>query len=66
MQPIPIEPENDDTPAPKSSRSVHPAQELAAATAHFQGLQQRAPWAWKSYEEAEELEKRGVRQFVRN
>lgn len=64
--PIPIVPENDVTPTSKPSRLVFPADELAAATAHFQGLQEKAPWAWKSYEEAAEPEKREVRRFVRN
>lgn len=64
--PIPIGPEDDVTLPHKPSHLVFPAHELAAATAHFRGLQERAPWAWESYEEAAESEKREVRQFLRN
>lgn len=63
--PIPTVPDIDVTPS-KPSGFIFPADELAAATAHFQGLQERAPWAWKSYEEVAESEKREVRQYLRN
>lgn len=53
-------------PAPKRSKAVFMKKEMEAATAHFQGLQEEEPLAWKSHDKADRWEKAQVRQIVRD